>query len=95
MNKVTERPVFDMNQCKEGDLLESIHGAKLKYSGKEGTKSFPHLVQYLSIPGENVSGKSKGTRTNEGWVFDNSPLPIDHDIKGFWEERECNGDITT
>jgi len=24
-------------------------------------------------------------RTDEGWVYDNKPLPTDHDVKGFWK----------
>jgi hypothetical protein len=29
MNPTNNRPVFDMNQCKPGDILESIHGQNL------------------------------------------------------------------
>jgi hypothetical protein len=80
--EIKTRPVFDMNQCKEGDLLESIHGVKLEYVGKNGTATFPHRVKYLY---EHFPDNSFGTRTEEGFVYDNKPLPEDHDIKGFWK----------
>jgi hypothetical protein len=81
---MTKRHTFDMNQCKPGDLLESTLGAKLKYIGKEGTEDFPHDVKYLWAPDEKFADNSMGTRTDEGWVYANKPLPTDHDIKGFW-----------
>ena len=89
MNKNKGRPVFDMNQCKVGDLLESIHGAKLEYLGKNDSNyDFPHRVRYLHIPGENVNLGNEGSRSNEGWTYTIKPLPMDHDIKGFWEGKE-------
>ena len=85
---MNERPVFDMNQCKPGDLLESIHGAKLEYVGLRrcGIDVFTHSVNYLMIDGKDIAPPAPGTRTAEGWMYRNRPLPEDHDVKGFWKE---------
>ncbi len=63
----------NLNTAKIGDKLISKHGAVLIYAGiDEKCAPFRHIVVY-----ENGSG---GTRTDDGKVAINNPLPSDHDI---------------
>jgi hypothetical protein len=67
---------FDMNRCKKGDKLVSVHGTILEYVGKTGPREYPHRVKYPDNQGE-------GTRADDGHVFRFNRLPEDEDIAGF------------
>lgn len=76
MSEDKTRHIFDMNQCKRGDKLVSVHGEVLEYVGIDNERHpYRHEIKY-----QNGSG---GSRTDNGWVFLNSPLEGDHDVKGF------------
>jgi len=65
--------MVNLNECKKGDRLLSKHGWILTYVKKLPEENyFDHLVRYPDGSG--------GTRTNEGMVARNRPLPTDHDI---------------
>ena len=70
------RITVDMNSAKEGDILISQHGMRLTYVQRKNPQDaiapYFHVVLY---PNGAI-----GSRTNEGWVFQNRPLPEDHDI---------------
>jgi len=67
--------MIDLNNCKPGDKLLSVHGMVLTYIRKlpEGSY-YDHEVEYPN--------GSRGTRINDGHVYRNvdKRLPIDHDI---------------
>ena len=66
---------IDLRNCKEGDILISKHGTKLKYVKPLPEEDyFDHEVSY------EEKGRGNGTRTNEGWVFRKKRLPEDEDI---------------
>lgn len=66
------RPSVDLCRCVAGDRLLSKHGAVLVYLERVRPTPLGHRVMYPD--------GSKGTRTDEGWVLRNKPLPTDHDI---------------
>jgi hypothetical protein len=78
--------MFDMKQCKPGDLLISCHGLILTYVGPNehdvhSEYQYPHTVQYPNqIPYGPISF---GTRTDDGHCFVKNRQPEDHDIVGF------------
>ena len=63
---------LDLNQCKPGQKLKSVHGMILTYITKGNDLDFPHIVSYPN--------KSTGSRTDDGQVFRKSKMPEDHDI---------------
>lgn len=69
---------IDLNTCKEGDILISKHGLRLKYVKKLDPEYsyYDHKVAYE----DETLGE--GTRTNDGYVMRNvgSRLETDHDI---------------
>ena len=67
--------MFDMNQCKPGDKLISVHGMILEYVGHDGSCHYPHIVKYPN--------GSTGSRCDDGFVFYNKRLPEDENIIGF------------
>lgn len=71
--------MIDLNTCVKGQKLKSKHGLILTYIGKlpEG-HYYDHEVEYPSIP--PYGSNSKGTRTNDGFVFRKNRAPEDHDI---------------
>ena len=75
----------DLSQCKEGDILISRHGAKLEYVSPTPWGFFTyldHVVRYVEDAEGNKYGDGiYGTRTNDGFVFQNNRNPeTDHDI---------------
>lgn len=63
--KVNNPLKVNLNRCKKGSILLSRHGLKFIYDLKDESHSpFPHRVIY---PG----GKSRGTRTDDGYVWRN------------------------
>lgn len=77
-----KRGQVDLRTCKEGDILISALGAKLKYLG-ETTKDdyYDHRVQYVEMPDGTKPKKSFGTRTHDGYLMRHSRIPeIDNDI---------------
>lgn len=74
---IMERGKVDLRNCKEGDILISALGGKLRYvRPTKDTEYLDHIVEYL-IP--NRMGE--GTRTHDGYVFAKNRMPeIDHDI---------------
>lgn len=71
--------MFNMNQCKPGDKLISVHGMMLVYVGRIGSSEYPHKVMYPD--------GSFGTRNDEGYVYNTDRLPEDHDIIGFYSDK--------
>ena len=67
-----ERPKVDMSQCKPGQKLRSKHGIILEFVEYDSKQKYPYFVKYPN--------GGHGSRTVEGWVFRNNPLPEDHDI---------------
>lgn len=64
---------IDLNTCVKGQKLKSKHGLILTYVGKLPPENYyQHKVKYPD--------GSFGTRTDDGMVFKNKPLPEDHDI---------------
>ena len=76
--QITIRHGFDMNQCKEGDKLVSVHGMIFVYARKNGDGCiYPHQVIYPD--------GTYGSRMNDGFVFASPEkrMECDHDIVGF------------
>lgn len=76
---------IDLRKCKEGDILISSHGAKLKYISPtpwRGYSYLDHVVQYIEDKDGNYYGNNcYGTRTHDGFVFKKNRIPeYDHDI---------------
>lgn len=74
---------INLDKCKHGDILIGRHGAVMKYIGKikfVPETSYPHKVQFISIPGEDVGKDSVGTRATNGYAFLNHKLPTDQDV---------------
>ena len=71
-----ERGKVDLRNCKEGDILISALGMKLKYvRPTTETEYLDHVVEYLD---DNLGN---GTRTHDGYVFAKNRKPeTDHDI---------------
>lgn len=65
-------PSVNLNECKFGDLLLTCHGTILKYVEKTQGKQYPHLIQYPE--------GSQGTRTDDGFAFQNKRLPADENV---------------
>lgn len=66
---------IDLRSCKEGDLLITKHGTKLKYLRPTTEGSYyDHEVEYLQ------KGLGNGTRTHEGFVFRKNRRSDDEDI---------------
>lgn len=65
---------IDLSKCKKGQKLLSSHGEILTYIEPCPEQDYyDHLVRYAN--------GSKGTRTNDGFVFRNKRDPkTDHDI---------------
>ena len=65
---------IDLSTCKKGQKLLSSHGQILTYVGPlHETNYYDHAV--------TCADGSRGTRTNEGFVFRNNRRPkTDHDI---------------
>ena len=55
--------MINLNTCVKGQKLKSSHNIILTYVGKNDSIIFPHIVEY--------SDGSKGSRTNDGYVFSN------------------------
>ena len=69
--------MINLNECTEGDVLISCHGAKLKYLRPTARHEYlDHVVEYT----EGEFEGSTGTRTDDGRVFKYNPLPTDHNI---------------
>ncbi len=66
------KTTIDLNTCKPGQKLRSVHGIILTYLGKTGYPDYPHRVEY---PNGGV-----GSRTDNGVVYFRKPLPTDHNI---------------
>jgi len=67
--------MVDLNTCRKGDKLVSVHGLVLTYIKKLSKESYyDHLVQYPN--------GSEGSRMNDGFVYKNLDrrLETDHDI---------------
>jgi hypothetical protein len=73
---------IDLRTCKEGDILISSLGAKLKYIRPTTEREYlDHYVQYLELPDGTKPKNSFGTRTHDGFVFLKNRIPeTDHDI---------------
>lgn len=67
--------MFDMKQCRVGDLLVSKHGMILVYEGENGQIDYPHQVRYPN--------GGRGTRCNDGSVYRYNKRDTDHDIIAF------------
>ena len=76
-----QRGNVDLRTCKNGDILISALGAKLKYIRPTNESEYlDHYVQYLEIDGKKIEN-SFGTRTHDGFVFGKNRIPeTDHDI---------------
>lgn len=91
MNNKREETFFDMNHCRPGDIVVSVHGKEFEYVGRypevevptgmAGTlESYPHLLIDLE------HGKVRPrfvSRTDSGHVYHNRRLPEDHNIVAF------------
>lgn len=77
-----KRGSVDLRKCKNGDILISALGAKLKYVGPlEDGHYYDHKVQFIELPDGSKPNDSFGTRTHDGYVFRKNRIPeIDHDI---------------
>lgn len=79
------KPV-NLKLCKKGDILISRHGAILRYDSLITDEylvkaNLNHRVKYDKNESLGIYvNNSYGTRTNDGRVFVNRPLPEDHDI---------------
>jgi hypothetical protein len=69
---VEKRPKVDMNKCRKGTRMLSNKGRIFAYVRRDTDLVFPHLI--MNEDGNIVS------RTDEGWVYRNNPLPGDEDI---------------
>ena len=69
---LANRPKVDLTKCTPNQRLLTKNGKIVTYIGPSGIPSFPHNIQFDDY--------SRGTRTNEGWVFEKRPLPMDDDI---------------
>lgn len=79
-NAANPAPV-DLRTCKPGDRLLSRHGMILTY-----VKPLPHDA-YMEHEVRYPDG-SKGTRTNDGFVFRTKRLLEDHDIIRILQDAE-------
>ena len=72
------RVMIDLHKCVAGDKLISCHGLELTYLKLEEGRAFPHTVKYPSnaLFGEN----SEGSRLDNGQVYGNRLMALDHDI---------------
>jgi hypothetical protein len=66
------RPKVDLTKCKRGQKLLTNKGTIIEYIENNGNNPFPHCIKY---PNGGI-----GSRTNEGWTYLNSPLPMDEDV---------------
>jgi len=64
----------NLNKCKKGDVLISVHGKAFIYDGKIVGHNFPHQIT------DALNTKLLHSRTDDGQVFRNNKLPADHDI---------------
>ena len=65
--------MIDLNLCKEGDKLKTIHGTILTYICKLPPGSYyEHKIQYPD--------GSFGTRTDEGFTYKKNRLLEDEDV---------------
>ena len=69
---LAKRPRVDLRKCKPGQRLLTKNGLVVKYVNCIKDFHFPHQIEY-----ENGG---VGSRTDEGWVLRNAPLPSDEDI---------------
>jgi hypothetical protein len=68
--------MIDLRTCKEGDILISSQGTRLKYLRPTNEREYlDHVVEYE----DPLLGN--GTRTHDGFVFKHNRIPeTDHDI---------------
>lgn len=72
--------MFNMNKCKKGDKLLSVHGTVLEYIGiNERYEPYRHVVKYPN--------GSLGSRTDSGEVFVRNKMDTDEDILGFYKDK--------
>lgn len=72
---------INLDKCKPGDILIGRHGAVMEYIKKDIIDNpYPHIVQFISIPGEDVGKDCFGTRATNGYAFLNHKLPTDQDV---------------
>lgn len=64
---------IDLNTCKPGDVLVSVHGHAFIYSHKEPDHAFPHKIK-------DALNDEPGSRIDNGQVFAKNRMPEDHDI---------------
>lgn len=64
--------MVNLNNCKPGDKLRTVHGTILTYVGPSEWPRFPHRIMYPE--------GATGTRTDDGHVFCKNRLPEDEDI---------------
>lgn len=77
--------IVDLSKCKQGDMLISVHGAKLEYISPTPWKQYTyldHVVKYIEdADGKSFGPNNYGTRTNDGFTFLKNRKPeTDHDI---------------
>jgi len=71
--------MFNMKQCKPGDKLFTKHGLIVTYVVYNPLEHFPHQIEYPN--------GAYGSRTDEGYVYNNNRLEDDEDIIGFVEVK--------
>lgn len=73
--------MIDLNICEEGDILISLHGAKLEYVSKTPWKHYTYLDHVVKYIDKEFGENNYGTRTSDGFVFaKNRIAETDHDI---------------
>ena len=79
-----ERGKVDLRNCEQGDILIGACGAIMEYVSPTPHKHvnyLDHVVRYLHMPEIGVyDDNNLGSRTHDGYVFNNNRLPTDNDV---------------